>query len=580
MSLLKRIGVGSGIGIATVLLAALVLTVRGLVDVARADPGAWFVTPAGSGNACTQGQPCSLPEALNKAVNGDMLYLAAGTYTGSGAAVVTVTQSISLYGGWDGSTATPPVRNPAAYVSILDGQGQRRGIYIAGAVAPTVDGCTVVGGNASNCPNPCKGGGIYSSMAMLILANNVISGNIACTSSISNGLGGGIYVVSAGRGAAILSNRVLSNVASTSCRGFGGGIWADTCAWLPVVGNSILSNTASITGGLGDGGGIGISSSQYALVDGNVIAHNVAQGGPATSYGSHGGGFYASSCRGVTVTNNLIEYNAASVPANGQGGGAYLSGCNDARVAGNLLQGNLGCAATTGPGAGRGGGFSAYGSRRVFISANRVLSNIASSNGSGFGGGFYFSRSTSFTMTNNIVAANHAGYAGGGIAFEADVDQLVTGTLLHNTIVGNDLGAGNGRIGIYLNQGPVTLVMTNNIISGHTYGVNAVDGTTVTLNSTLLYANTSGDTGGPGNIVNTAAITGQNPLLTADYHLNPGSPAIDAGVDAGVATDMDGEPRPFGLGYDIGADEEVPPHRLYLPRMLRSAVATYTRLTE
>jgi hypothetical protein len=34
-----------------------------------------------------------------------------------------------------------------------------------------------------------------------------------------------------------------------------------------------------------------------------------------------------------------------------------------------------------------------------------------------------------------------------------------------------------------------------------------------------------------------------------------GSAAIDQGVDAGVATDIDGDARPCGQGYDLGADE-------------------------
>jgi uncharacterized repeat protein (TIGR01451 family) len=40
-----------------------------------------------------------------------------------------------------------------------------------------------------------------------------------------------------------------------------------------------------------------------------------------------------------------------------------------------------------------------------------------------------------------------------------------------------------------------------------------------------------------------------------DYHIGPGSAAIDAGLDAGVDHDIDGEPRPLGGGYDLGADE-------------------------
>jgi hypothetical protein len=49
------------------------------------------------------------------------------------------------------------------------------------------------------------------------------------------------------------------------------------------------------------------------------------------------------------------------------------------------------------------------------------------------------------------------------------------------------------------------------------------------------------------------------PLLptTADYHLNPNSPAIDAGQDGGLTEDIDGDARPTGLGHDIGADEYV-----------------------
>jgi Domain of unknown function (DUF5123) len=53
-----------------------------------------------------------------------------------------------------------------------------------------------------------------------------------------------------------------------------------------------------------------------------------------------------------------------------------------------------------------------------------------------------------------------------------------------------------------------------------------------------------------------------NPLFTDpesfDFHLKPGSPAIDAGADLtgrGVKTDFDGDARPAGKGFDIGADE-------------------------
>jgi len=48
-----------------------------------------------------------------------------------------------------------------------------------------------------------------------------------------------------------------------------------------------------------------------------------------------------------------------------------------------------------------------------------------------------------------------------------------------------------------------------------------------------------------------------NPLL-GNYHLQPGSLAIDQGSAVGApGADFDGQARPAGAGYDIGADEYV-----------------------
>ena len=45
-------------------------------------------------------------------------------------------------------------------------------------------------------------------------------------------------------------------------------------------------------------------------------------------------------------------------------------------------------------------------------------------------------------------------------------------------------------------------------------------------------------------------------MLTADYHLSPGSPAIDTGTATGApSVDIDNEVRFMGFGFDMGADE-------------------------
>ena len=44
---------------------------------------------------------------------------------------------------------------------------------------------------------------------------------------------------------------------------------------------------------------------------------------------------------------------------------------------------------------------------------------------------------------------------------------------------------------------------------------------------------------------------------------------IDTGVNAGVAEDIDGESRPRGISYDLGADEFWP-KLVYLPLVVRN----------
>ena len=61
-----------------------------------------------------------------------------------------------------------------------------------------------------------------------------------------------------------------------------------------------------------------------------------------------------------------------------------------------------------------------------------------------------------------------------------------------------------------------------------------------------------------------------DPLFAADgYHLMAGSAAIDKGVDAGVTTDIDGDPR--DSNPDLGADEWAGGTGIYLPIILKNA---------
>jgi parallel beta-helix repeat protein len=63
---------------------------------------------------------------------------------------------------------------------------------------------------------------------------------------------------------------------------------------------------------------------------------------------------------------------------------------------------------------------------------------------------------------------------------------------------------------------------------------------------------------------------------SADFHLRSNSPAIDRGSPlAAPATDFDGQSRPYGAGYDIGADEHVAfAGIVYLPVIVKSRSAS------
>ena len=83
---------------------ALARTALAVVPVCLADGSQLFVSPAGSGTGCSQGQPCGLAEALAQAQDGDEVILTGGLYTGSGPEVLDISHSLSILGGWDGSS--------------------------------------------------------------------------------------------------------------------------------------------------------------------------------------------------------------------------------------------------------------------------------------------------------------------------------------------------------------------------------------------------------------------------------------------------------------------------------------------
>ncbi|MEJ5298985.1 MAG: right-handed parallel beta-helix repeat-containing protein, partial [Armatimonadota bacterium] len=150
------------------------------------------------------------------------------------------------------------------------------------------------------------------------------------------------------------------------------------------------------------------------------------------------------------------------------------------------------------------------------------------------------------SITNNVVSGNGL-Y---GIYCYWEASPVVT----NNTVVGNGTG-----IRCDMSSPPIT----NTILAFNGTGVYRSGGSPV-LRSNCVYnpggTNYSGLSAGAGDIR-------ADPLFVnraeGDFHLLPGSPCIDAGLDSAVPawllTDLDGKPRVSGTRVDIGAYESQPP---------------------
>jgi len=260
-----------------------------------------------------------------------------------------------------------------------------------------------------------------------------------------------------------------------------------------------------------------------------------------------------SSRHGAEVLTNTIRGNkAATSNYSSYGGGLLLYNSSAVTVAGNRIEDNW-----TNPsgGTGFGAGVLVWYSD-AHLARNTIISNSMGITAIPFGKGVYIESTTPVTLSNNLIARNAADVYGGAVYVGRYISPASQALLVNNTI------ADNGGSGVVA-QWYAVVTMTNNLIVTHTVGLTNTHPASSTISAdTNLFWNTSDPITGTNAIL-------QDPLLTADYHLGSGSPAIDAGLTIPWLTvDLEGNPRPQGSGYDIGAFEEVE-GKVYLPLILK-----------
>ncbi len=468
----------------------------------QANPGPRYVAPPPSGsdtgNDCTNpSNPCAtIQHAIDVADPADPIRVAGGTYA-PGGTVAVITKELTIIGSFDPDFTAP---DPDLYQTVLDAGWNGSVISITSASDVLLQHLTLTHGDGTgNCGSNGCGGGIHSTGTNLRVAQCVITDNLGTTAG--QGQGGGVYASASGHNVEIWESLVVSNTANpdplSSHYGNGGGIYIDY-GTVSLWENEITDNVAHAWM-TGFGGGIYLADVSHTNVLSNVIRGNKANG-VNSPYGSYGGGLYIVWSTAVTVAHNQIEDNLT----NGSGGGVEV-----------------------------------VASEGVHLSSNSLVGNTAAG-----GGGVNIESTEPVTLSNNLIARNFGSFRGGGVYVGSSFQPPYQAILVNNTIADNVPSGVDG-------WKYTVITLTNNLLAGNKTGI-----TVTTPSSAIISADTNlfWNTSDP--------ITGSNamltdPLLTANYHLSEGSPALDAGLDVPWLTvDLEGNPRPSGA-YDIGAFEGV-----------------------
>ena len=236
--------------------------------------------------------------------------------------------------------------------------------------------------------------------------------------------------------------------------------------------------------------------------------------------------FEGSASGGSLIDGFTIQFGFTA----GDGGAIFCYGHADPTIMNCTITNNF---------ASNGGGL-----RCEINSSPKIIDCILSENDAIILGGAISCYKDSHAKVTNCIITDNTAMLGGGITCTMSSKPRIT----HSTISSNQAFDRGGGVACYMSADAVIM---NSILWNNT----APLGPEILpeySDPDVAYSDIQEGWPGEGNI-------DEDPLFlgTADYHLSEGSPCIDAGTNAEIYTDMDGETRPYMTGFDMGADEYI-----------------------
>jgi len=307
------------------------------------------------------------------------------------------------------------------------------------------------------------------------------------------------------------------------------GQWGDPVVRFEAGSDGAVLDGFTITGGDAENGGGVLIDGVSADIANSTVTGNVA--------GHGGGGVMVDNHAQAQIANVVVEHNSADY-----GGGIAVRSGASAFISGTRIISNTANES--------GGGIGIWHDGPAVVMANTVISD---NYGYGAGGLAMWEPGGTFTGTNLLVVDNRSGPGPAGIALWGSSG----GQLMNVTVSGNDSATGFDGAEV---EGPVSgFPIVNSIFWGNGTSNANLAGS----NLDVTYSDVGSGWTGTGNI-------DADPLFVdaanGDYHLQVGSPCIDAGMPASAPThDIEGTPR--DPAPDMGAYEWTG-FRIFLPLTL------------